>query len=269
MSGLGPDAREILRNGRDGDNPSPADRARIRAALMATIATSAAATASSAANAAAEVGLPASVGATKPFIGSIWGGLFGKGMLVVFLGAAGAGAIAAWPKTDSPPNAVTPHIPEKPVSPNIATPAPVPPQVSQEDIAEKTNDPKTIAPSPPDRPKASNPRSSPAPSSPKASEVPEVSEESADTLIAETQRLRQAHGAMRGGDPEKALALLSEQSAENEGQKLRAERAAARVLALCKLGRVAEAHAEAAAFLAQNPQSPLADRVRKACPPTP
>lgn len=266
MSGLGPDAREILRNGRDGDNPSPADRARIRAALMATIATSAAATASSAANAAAEVGLPASVGATKPFIGSIWGGLFGKGMLVVFLGAAGAGALAAWPKTDSRPTAITPHIPEKPVSTNIVTPAPLPPAVSEEASAEKINDPKTMAPLPPEQPKTSSIRPSNAPSSPKAPEVPE---ESADTLIAETQRLRQAHGAMRGGDPEKALALLSEQSAENEGQKLRAERAAARVLALCKLGRVDEAHAEAEAFLAQNPQSPLADRVRKACPPTP
>jgi len=93
-----------------------------------------------------------------------------------------------------------------------------------------------------------------------------VNEETADSLIAETQRLRDAHGALQSGDPEKALALLSNQAAEDEGQKLREERAAARVLALCKLGRVDEANAEAAAFLAQNPRSPLAARVRKACP---
>jgi hypothetical protein len=95
---------------------------------------------------------------------------------------------------------------------------------------------------------------------------PKATEKTADSLIAETERLREAHGALRGGDPEKALALLSEQAAEGEGQKLREERAAARVLALCKLGRVDEANAEAAAFLAQNPRSPLADRVRNACP---
>jgi hypothetical protein len=95
---------------------------------------------------------------------------------------------------------------------------------------------------------------------------PKATEKAEDSLIAETERLREAHGALRGGDPEKALALLSEQAAEGEGQKLREERAAARVLALCKLGRVDEANAEAAAFLAQNPRSPLADRVRNACP---
>lgn len=267
MSGLGPDAREILRKGRDGDNPSPADRARIRTALMATIATSAAATASSAANAAAEVGLPASVESIKPFIGSIWGGLFGKGVMVVFLCAAGMGAVALWPKDHSTSRASAPRIQEKPVSSMMVAPAH--PDVSEKDALEKNDEPKTMAPFPLEQTKPLNIRpNNPAPTS-TALEEPEVPEESADTLIAETQRLRKAHGAMRGGDPEKALELLSEQSAENEGQKLRAERAAARVLALCKLGRVAEAHAEAEAFLAQNPQSPLADRVRKACPQTP
>jgi hypothetical protein len=88
----------------------------------------------------------------------------------------------------------------------------------------------------------------------------------ADTLLAETHRLREAHGALQGGDPEKALSLLDAPTAETEGQKLREERAAARVLALCKLGRVDEANAEAARFLEKNPRSPLAARVRKACP---
>jgi len=266
MSELGPDAREILRNGREGDNPSPADRARIRTALMASIAAGAASTVSPSANAAPDVSLPASVGTAKPLYVSIFGGFIGKGMLVVFLGAASAGAIAAWPKNAPTSTAVAPSIPEKPILAPVVTSVPSLPKEPEQVVVEVPREPSVEVPLPPDQPKVASVRPSAAIASPKAVDTPP---ESADTLIAETQRLREAHGAMRGGDPEKALALLSEQSAENEGQKLRAERAAARVLALCKLGRVDEAHAEAEAFLAQNPQSPLADRVRKACPNSP
>ena len=70
---------------------------------------------------------------------------------------------------------------------------------------------------------------------------------------------------MQEGDAARALALLEAEKANAEGQKLREERAAARVLALCKLGRVEEANAEASQFLEKSPRSPLADRVRKAC----
>lgn len=266
MSELGPDAREILRNGREGDNPSPKDRARIRTALMATIAAGAATTVSPSATAAPEVSLPASVGTAKPIVTSIFGGLIGKGMVFAFLGATAVGAIAAWPKSLAPPPVVTTNIPPKDNSAEIVPQTTKSPIVLDQVLVEASDDSPEEVSSPTDPPKTAPVRPNTAIPS---VEEPEAHEESADTLIAETRRLREAHGAMRGGDAEKALALLSEQSAENEGQKLRAERAAARVLALCKLGRVDEAHAEAASFLAQNPQSPLADRVRKACPPSP
>jgi hypothetical protein len=68
---------------------------------------------------------------------------------------------------------------------------------------------------------------------------------------------------MQGGDAARALALLEEQSAG--GAQLREERAAARILALCQLGRADEARAAAAAFLAERPSSPLTDRVRASC----
>jgi hypothetical protein len=86
-----------------------------------------------------------------------------------------------------------------------------------------------------------------------------------DTLEAETRRLREAHGALQNGDPGRALALLEAQSIDFAEGKLAEERAAARVLALGKLGRAAEASAEAERFLRENPRSPLADRVRAAC----
>ena len=259
MSELGPDAREILRNGRTGDDPSPADRARIHAALMATIAASAATTAATSASAStANVGLSASVGAAKPVVASLFGSVFAKGMLIVFLGAAGTGAWLAWPKASQ--TSSIPRIPDQQTAP-ISTEIVAPPPAAPAEVAEeKQIDPPAAAPVlvAPVKPLPVHGSASAT-----AAKTPE---EPADSIIAETQRLREAHGALRSGDPEKALALLSEEAAETEGQKLREERAAARVLVLCKLGRVDEANAEAAAFLAQNPRSPHADRVRKACP---
>lgn len=265
MSELGPEAREVLLEGRDGDNPTPADRARIRAALMSAIVTGAAATAAGQAQAATEIGLPASVGTTKPVVTSIFGSVFAKGIAIVCLGVAGAGAWLAWPDEKTKESPVAAPKLEKPTDSIAAsTAAPIPgPRAETAVPLEKPLDPM---------PNASTlaSASKPVPVRP-AGPLPEsdVPVESADSLLAETDRLRKAHGAMREGDAEKALTLLSEQAAEGEGQKLREERSAARVLALCKLGRVAEAQAEAAAFLAQNPQSPLADRVRKACSSTP
>lgn len=276
MSELGPDAREILRNGRSGDDPAPADRTRIHAALMAAIAAGAVTTMANSASATtttvgAEVGLPASVGTAKPVVASLFGGVFAKGILVAFLGAAGTGAILAWPQANSSSVPGASRGLDKPVTAVSAIADPPPPVVPMDDSSENALDP----------PVASSALVSPAKplagrgsvSAPKAAEENAMEEKAAevpaDSLLAETQRLREAHGALRGGDPEKALALLSEDAAEAEGQKLREERAAARVFALCKLGRMDEANAEAASFVAQNPRSPLADRVRTACPMNP
>lgn len=266
MSELGPDAREILRNGRDGDDPLPADRARIHSALMAAIAAGAATTIAGQASASttsmiADLGLPASVGAAKPIATTLVGSMFGKGLLIIFLGAAGGiGAFLVWPSANSSHTPVDSRttansaasIAEAAVPSSLAALPKPPEEIHVRDSV------IVVAPVFSAKPSAARLASS--------ASVPKTTEESADSLIAETQRLREAHGALRGGDPEKALALLSEQAAEGEGQKLREERAAGRVLALCKLGRVDEANAEAAAFLAQNPRSPLADRVRNACP---
>ena len=264
MSELGPDARAILRNGRDGDNPSPADRTRIHAALMATIAAGAATTLANQASAATpditpDLSLPTSIGIGKPIAATVFGSIFAKGMLVVVLGAAGAWL--AWPTTPNKPMNGSSGIPDKPVA-SIAATAAAPAPDSSAEVAPES----PMAPLVEVSEQIISAKPAPIAASTASAEVPDESE---DSLLAETQRLREAHGAMQNGDAEKALELLSEKAAEDEGQKLREERAAARVLALCKLGRVEEAQAEAEAFLSQNPRSPLADRVRKACPRTP
>jgi hypothetical protein len=90
-----------------------------------------------------------------------------------------------------------------------------------------------------------------------------------DSVVEEAALLHAARGALAGGDAKAALALLDEHGARFPKGALVAERQAARVFALCALGRSIEARRAASAFLAQNPRSPLAARVRDACEPPP
>jgi hypothetical protein len=90
-----------------------------------------------------------------------------------------------------------------------------------------------------------------------------------DSVVEEAALLHAARGALAGGDAKAALALLDEHGARFPKGALVAERQAARVFALCALGRSIEARRAASAFLAQNPRSPLAGRVRDACEPPP
>ncbi|KYF83901.1 hypothetical protein BE17_10030, partial [Sorangium cellulosum] len=71
------------------------------------------------------------------------------------------------------------------------------------------------------------------------------------------------HESLRRGDPQRALSLLD--AADAGGHELREERAAARVVALCNLGRTAEGRAAMLDFLRESPGSPYSGRVRTAC----
>lgn len=84
-------------------------------------------------------------------------------------------------------------------------------------------------------------------------------------LKAETEALRAAQSALRGGDAARALALLDDQQARYRPGLLQQERAAARVMALCQAGRAAEARAAALRFESDFPRSPLVARVRTSC----
>jgi hypothetical protein len=69
--------------------------------------------------------------------------------------------------------------------------------------------------------------------------------------------------------PERALAAINAQDARFPDGALREERAEARIVALCALGRVEEARAKASLFLQEHPRSLLASRVRASCGGTP
>jgi outer membrane protein assembly factor BamD (BamD/ComL family) len=85
-------------------------------------------------------------------------------------------------------------------------------------------------------------------------------------LDRELKLLAEARRAMRDGDTERALKLLEQHQNKHPGGALAEERAAARVLALCQSGKREDARSEAARFLALHPSSPMAARVRGACP---
>jgi RNA polymerase sigma-70 factor (ECF subfamily) len=85
------------------------------------------------------------------------------------------------------------------------------------------------------------------------------------TVAEETRLLRRADESLRSGDAARALVLLDEHARTFPHGVLTEERSAERVLTLCKLGRKAQARAEATRFLRATPDSPLADSIRKSC----
>ncbi len=86
-----------------------------------------------------------------------------------------------------------------------------------------------------------------------------------DTLAAEVQALRDAHRALKDGDAVRALALLDAAPSDQTRGGLSAEREAARIVALCAAGRIADARRHADVSLARHPSSPLSGRVRRSC----
>ena len=84
-------------------------------------------------------------------------------------------------------------------------------------------------------------------------------------LWQETQLLQRAQRALGAGNPQLARALLDELDDQFPNGVLLEERRAARVLVLCGLGRVAEARAQAQQFRSAYPTSVHAERVGASC----
>jgi hypothetical protein len=87
----------------------------------------------------------------------------------------------------------------------------------------------------------------------------------ATSLAEETRLLHAAQRELASKHAVAALELLDEHAVRFPGGALAEERSAARVLALCALGRSAEARRVAEAFVSSSPQSPLVPRLRGSC----
>jgi len=161
--------------------------------------------------------------------------LIKSGAVLVGLGAAGAGLFYAW-EPEAPPVSSAP----------VAQPAPLPPVSS----ARPSSDLEGTATVAPEAPAGEKRTGNPA---------------RTDSLAQEVAILSRAGAELHAGNPQAALAALSEHQRKFPNGVLGQERTAARVQALCALGRMKEARSELSRLTRVSPNSPLEARARKAC----
>lgn len=238
MSGNGPSLHDLIRAHRNGIRMTEGQRAANRARLMSRLPASVAAASTASIAASAMAG---SAGATSWIAKAALG-------IVLAGGASAAYVYASHPPRDNvapqrtptarPPTARTLTTPAAAASPpdESADPAPaIPSSVTQ---VLGTRRPKRLS----------------APAAPPASA----------SLAVEVKLMHDVDAALKSGHPERALALLDEHR-EGDGGYMQEERAAARVFAVCQMGRIDSARAAASRFLRERPHSPLAARVRASC----
>ncbi len=245
------DLRALYRAARREEEPKRADRRAVRAALLGAGAASVAVHAS-AAGAKFAAAIP---GAAKLFTAGQLVSLIGVGV-ALGSGVAVIGAIAS-PKPAAPAFSVSvtkqPAARYNPKLPEVTRPAPEsnPESSATADVAAPAPLPSSLR-AQPGFPQAINPQA--------ATSNPQTA-----TLVAESRGLAEVQSALSAQDPARALQLLSAQDHAFRAGSLGQERAAARVIALCAAGRIAEATAAREQFLIAYPTSPLAKRVSGVC----
>ncbi len=245
MDDLNPNTRALLDAARSFDDPTDADRDRVRAGVMMRIggvaaAGTAAITAAKSSSAAASAApmIANALGGT-----SLFGGMLAKvGIGVVLAGAVASGAyVALRPAHHAPAAVVT-----VPVAVPVAQPVAAPVATSA--------DSEVAAVDPSDLP-LDDAKPSPA----RAGRA-----HSAD-LEGEMKLLRTADAALRRGDSAAALSALNKHAALYPTGVLSQEREGVRAIALCTGGNLSQGQSAAQRFLAQAAKSPLASRIRAAC----
>jgi hypothetical protein len=139
---------------------------------------------------------------------------------------------------------------------------PRPPAVSERSPAAELHEPPALAAQPTAAAPAtpSTAAAPPAPAQPLSAVV-------SSSLLEETQLLANVQRALSAAAPTKALALIDQHRTQFPHGELAQERDAARVFALCALGRAGDAQRERQRFLRNWPDSPLGARVRAGCTP--
>ena len=230
MAELGPDAEALVRAGRGSFKPSAADRERIARALEARLGGSGAASNEGAAP------RPAPAASATP-------GLGGKALALVGTGLVVGAAFVAWTvgtHTDAAPTAALAPVVSASAPVVAAVPEPVPPsgETSPTPVDALPTEPRAVA-----------------------------TRRASGRLAEEVAILSQAEKELHAGRAASALALLEEHRQKFPNGALAQERIAARIHALCALGRVTEAEAALARLRKVSPGSPQEGRAREACAP--
>lgn len=163
---------------------------------------------------------------------------------------ADSGSVLAASSADGPPD----H--------NAEATAPAAPQAAEIDAAPVGPDAATDPAAAPD---SAGTRSA-ASAAPRAARTPAAaSSPTPDMLALEVELLEEARSSLGRGDPDRALSLLRDLDARVAGGQLLDARKAARVRALCGLGRASEAEREAAALHREHPSSNVALGTPRKC----
>jgi hypothetical protein len=275
MSGLGRDAMDFLAEARDGDDPSPEDRARVRRRLVQLGVGTAVATAASG-TAAASGGAGAGLAGSATAKGALAGGVAAGGGAIASVGAASSSTLLVLKLAVAVVlGGSVGAVGVKGVEAVRAHHAPA--------VDARATEPEPARPGVGVPVAPASPLSNTSPTSPPAAEDPATGDGTpavtvsagarprsqapsrADTVDVETRLLRMAEASRQDGDAARALQLLDQHASQFPRGALAEERAAERIFALCDLGRVAEATAEAQRFLTEHPRSPQGAHVRASC----
>jgi hypothetical protein len=239
MTDRSPETLELVLAGRRDSGPGDARRFRNRARLLARVGAGAAMTSAASASAAVvKSGAGAVSLAAKIAVGAVVFSVAGMSARAVFVRSQESEHFS--PELTAAPVAAEPAAGASgfpPPSPS-ASAAPEPP-----------------APAPPAGASAHPRRAAPASNA----------RDAEPSFESDVQLLREVDAALRAGRADAALRMLDERTIHGSAGALAQERAAARVLALCALGRKGEVRAASSSFLREWPDSPLAPRVASTC----
>jgi hypothetical protein len=262
---LSPEARLLVEAGRNADGPSVNDLARSRSRLAAVLGVGAFAGASGLAGSTAASSLHASAHAAQASMaGAKGGGLLSAvaahaklATAVAVLGGGVGLGVGYWPTgASAPAETVRGGFGPAKMSANS-------------DVELPTHDvsagPERSTPAA-KRPKEVAPEGASGTTRRLEPEAKPAAKALTPSLARELELLGAAEQRLRGGDPNGALRMLEQHARRFPEGALRQERMAARAIALCKLGRLQDGHSIARQLARSAPSSPLAARVRRACP---
>lgn len=269
MSSLGTDAKDLIARAGHADDPSDADRERIRRTLALTLG-GATVVSTTAAAAKIAVSLPGAgaagaLAAPTAWIAPIalWFGLgAAAGLGVVVLTAPEP---TAPPTTAALPSRLVPHGHESAhrlapaASFNQPSPSASPPASPVSEAFSTSKARRSVEPS------ARAPKAPPITSEIGRARPSATADPPVDSLSEEIHLLGQAQRARAAGRCEVSLNWLAQYALRFPRGALKSESITVEVLCLCELNRDAEAKARAAPWMTAAPDSALAQRLQRSC----
>jgi hypothetical protein len=160
---------------------------------------------------------------------------------------------------------------EPSVPPQHAVSRPTPTAVSRPPRSARTGPSAEPAAQPAEASEPARPASAqtgidvPQPSSPRSGKSGAATTAGVPDVAGEIAVLAEAQKALAADQPTRALRFLDDHARAFPQGALSEERSLARVIALCKLGRIESARREAQPLLRLAPDSPASERIRAAC----